>query len=323
MSRICSILVIVLLCLVLTLGTTLPCLAVTVVPEEDNTEAAVTELFHELASTISASLLEEANGTSVSAYNNSEEQSIEQQLFRSGVTKVTDAELARLLPPNVQLSVTGFKPSNTNTVNWYRYESPHVLRSGKYYDVMSLVAVGIDERSNITQEGEHHFFQNESFPLPSFEEVASVYFQKALGLVPVIQLLPYEFLFPDLSETTVNDCTVIYRGVSTIAFTYVREYGKTNEEDYCLSMHSTSSNISWTTVLAGIDSTGPITKSINKQATADSEYFAHSQDKAIDSYNSNTITNDYLDYSLITCKDDQYKLAILLPKIYGGWWEVK
>lgn len=198
-----------------------------------------------------------------SSYNTNE-QSIEEQLFKLGVTEVQQDELRRLTQNDPVPRI--YIPPNTSTTRWYSYR--HTMNyNGISYNIQELYAQGMNGNSSLSEGRDGvTLYSGGQLLVSGLKYIASMYAQKVIGLIPVVNWTPYELLFSDNSKV-VNDSHVItYRSTSTVCFTYVRL--SSQDDDYQnLSFVSNSISVAASHTLAGYDNGRPYAKSSPEENT--------------------------------------------------------
>ena len=246
-----------------------------------NREEQISALFDEMTENLALSLLNEAiaDESSVSSQAAVQEDlaDIDEQLAELGVRQVEGDELAEILnreSVHSPVAPQASKPADTNTTKWYVYNYISNSYGGKKYDVQRLVAVGNNPGGTlVTGEDNYKFFSNKPILGKLIANLLVIYAQKAIGLLKVIQWLPYELLGP--AESTSNafsSCYVTYRCVSTIAFSYVKESSK-SDDYYELSFYANKFSIAVNIHGASVVNSTPKTYSDNKTATVVAENY--------------------------------------------------
>ena len=290
-----------------------------------NREEQISALFDEMTENLALSLLNEAiaDESSVSSQAAVQEDlaDIDEQLAELGVRQVEGDELAEILnreSVHSPVAPQASKPADTNTTKWYVYNYISNSYGGKKYDVQRLVAVGNNPGGTlVTGEDNYKFFSNKPILGKLIANLLVIYAQKAIGLLKVIQWLPYELLGP--AESTSNafsSCYVTYRCVSTIAFSYVKESSK-SDDYYELSFYANKFSIAVNIHGASVVNSTPKTYSDNKTATVVAENY-NAILPAIASYLNEGGCYGYM-YSVdIECCDGAYTRTAYLPTPLSG-----
>lgn len=201
---------------------------------QSSTEEQINELFSELTKTISQSLTDD------SPEHDAEITSIEEQLSSLGVRALSEAELNSFLSQSGTTSSRISQPPNTNTVKWYLHENTNYLYNSEYYDIQRLVAVGYNPGGTlVTGKDNEPFYTNAQKLANGATTAISIYVQKLIGLIPVVQWTPYELLFSNTPSNVFSTSYVTHRCVSSIIFTYVKKSSQSDDQ-YALSMFSNS-----------------------------------------------------------------------------------
>ncbi len=259
-------------------------------------------------------------------------QQIDEALEDLGVCKLTSEELYDFLLdhstddsdlPLYQIT----KPTSTSTVTWYLYTLNNQpldssLSDSPSYDIQRLIAVGNNPGGMlITTKESVALFKNKSIVvsniLSTSWDILSIYIQKAIGLIPVLGLTPYELLFSSLSSSissssaSVNNCYFSYHCISTLEFTYVKDYGA-SDDDYSLTKCSNKATI--TVKFSGLITANSATSSYDYSTTltTSSTYYG-SLHTAMVYYSNNSSCYDYISSYTISAFDDQFTYSISLP----------
>lgn len=116
-------------------------------------------------------------------------------------------------------------------------------------------------------------------PLSSFaNNTVSIYAQKAIGLIPVVQWLPYEYLFMDWSDADVNNTQADYvinvNSATTAKYVYIADTDVEEEASYRLSLLDHSVYYHETHRTAWIKNGVAGSNSENKDYTIEGDYYA-------------------------------------------------
>lgn len=161
-------------------------------------------------------------------------------------------EVERLISRNNVIRVK--VPTTTSTVKWYSYSTDYMY-GGETYHVQRVYAQGRNSSSTLCGVGVGvKLYDQRGVVVENETTLCSVYAQKAIGLVPILRLTPYEMLAEKLGtlDAVVNEaCSVTYSYTGTACFTYV--YPENKGEDFEKLTHvSTSFSVAATFVNAGI-----------------------------------------------------------------------
>lgn len=224
------------------------------------------------------------------AKRESYEENLEKQLFDLGVTELTDNELKTMQAMDVTPAVT--PPKSTSSVKWYSYRVG-VYSGGQHYEVQELYAQGLNSKTNLANgRNGVTLYSKQQIRVSSLKQIGSIYAQKAVGTVPVVQWLPYELLFSNNNGVTNNSHVVTYRSLSTVCFSYVKRKGQ-SDSNQKLSYISNMVSIASTNTLAGYRNGKPYTKSTDKTNTSYATNYASST-AAVNAYKNNVKRNSFI-----------------------------
>ncbi|SMG43654.1 hypothetical protein [Paenibacillus aquistagni] len=234
-------------------------------------------------------LLQESKSGSVQAISTSNqmEASLESQLESLGVEKLTSEQVrARYTKYSAQPLIT--PPPSTSKVKWYvlRYDS---TRNGVTYNIEELYAQGLNSGTNLAVGANGAtLYTNKQILVKNLINIASIYTQKAIGAIPVVNLLPYELLFTNNDNVTNNSHVVTHRSLTTVCFSYVK---RSDQSDYYqnLSYSSNMYTLAASHTLAGYNNGQPYSKTTDKTNTVYADNYASSS-KAVDYFISTTLT---------------------------------
>ncbi|MBB2483435.1 hypothetical protein H5P36_25100 [Bacillus sp. APMAM] len=166
-------------------------------------------------------------------------------------------------------------PPSTSHIKWHSYNFTWNY-NGKDYDVQELYAQGLDGSSNLaTGANGVPLWQNANLLVDGIKTLASIYVQKGIGLIPVVQWSPYELLFSSsTTNVTSNSDIVTYRSLSTVCFAYVKKHGA-SDTSQSLSFVSNEFSIASTQTLAGYKNGSPYTKSYDSTNFASADNYAN------------------------------------------------
>ncbi len=216
----------------------------------------VLEKLSELSEQRLSDLSEERDGTLQRLNTND----IEQELLELGVDKLSQEDLNELNEKaNDDISINATTPPSTDSVDWYSYRMD-TYHEGDRYEVQQLFAMSKTSDSNLANGADGvHINTGENLVLSTIEELASVYVQKIIGTIPVVQWTPYELLGPEYEQVTLDTHQVTYRSTQTVIFAYVKPYG-TSDSNQELSFVSNRVDLAHSHTFAGIDNQGPYSK---------------------------------------------------------------
>lgn len=215
---------------------------------------------------------------------------LEKQLFDLGVTTLTENEIATIQARNITPYVT--LPPTTKSVKWYSYKAT-VNNGGQKYEVQELYAQGLNSNSNLSNgRNGATLYSNQQIAVNNLSTLASIYAQKAIGNVPIVNWTPYELLFSSNSGVTNNSHVITYRSLSTVCFSYVKKSGQSdNYQD--LRHVSNMVSIASTNTLAGYRSGKPYTQSKDQTNTSYATNYANFS-KAVEAHKNNSIHRSYI-----------------------------
>lgn len=274
-------------------------------------QAQIEALFDEMTEAKALSLLHgDENAVSTQSSTTNIEQ-IEEELLRLGVRRISGSELDTYLNKigdgTVGLNVE--KPANTNTTNWYLYSYTSNYYNSKRYDVQRLVAVGNNPGGMLTTGAKHHeFYSNKPIiPDEAINTLASIYVQKAIGTIRVVGWTPYELLFnhEEIRTYGYDSYSVAYQCVLSVAFTYVKETGQ-SEDYYELSFYSNKLSLAYTLYFGFVRNGKAYSHSVDKTNTIYADNYNNAVTPAIQSYLGLGNSYDYIYSFEIKALDDTY-----------------
>ncbi len=202
------------------------------------------------------------------------ETELEKRLASLGVNRISDTEV-RALMKNTRFDL----PPTTDSIKWYDYDII-VYRDGKRYDVQEVYAQGLDGNSSLALGKDGHImYSNKKIIVNELKNIASIYAQKAISLIPIVSWLPYELLFVSGDNATINSSNITYRSLSTVCFSYVNEQGKPQE----LSFISNTYDIAASHTYAGYKDGKPFADPVSTYNVVYADRYA-STSAAVDSY---------------------------------------
>lgn len=234
----------------------------------DNQKKAVLEIMDQLSAYKTKKLLAEATNSGLSQYQlkgDNFELTLDEQLKSLGVKELsrdealaigdpTDKTKLDTITPNISVP-----PSNSN-VKWYDLNYSYSL-SGKTYQIQELYAQGQLSGTNLAiGKDSQSLYSNAQVIVSNLSYIGSMYAQKLVGTIPVVQWTPYELLFADNSKVTNNSYKVTYRSLSTVCFSYVKLSGASDSTQQ-LTFVSNKFDVASTHVLAGFNNGVSYTKS--------------------------------------------------------------
>ncbi|MCM3175568.1 hypothetical protein [Paenibacillus sp. MER 99-2] len=233
-------------------------------------------------------LLEEAKGESTEAmssslqilYQDPLELKLEQDLKKLGVTSLSNDEVnQRFSDPNLVLPQVTVPPS-TSAIKWYEINYS-ITRNGITYNLQDLYAQGLNGNSKLAVGANGStLYTNKQILVRNVTNIASMYAQKAVGLIPVVQWLPYELLFSSNTNVTNNSHVVTHRSLSTVCFTYVKKSGQSDSYQN-LGWISNMFTVASSHTLAGYNNGSPYSETKDKTNTVYADNYA-SGSRAVD-----------------------------------------
>lgn len=202
----------------------------------DESEETINDLFEQMATNHTNNML---NATS-----NTQQSRIEKELSKQGVQKMTASQINNFIKGN------NFHP-NSNISFWYK-DSTYKYKGKKYF-IRKLYAKSCGDNNRLDDGADGcALYTNMSYLMKNTKYLASIYTQKALGLIPVIQWTPYELLFADVSNVTNESHKVTYRSTQTYCWVYVEPYNaKKKGQNLQLCFSTNMVTVSYSQVFAG------------------------------------------------------------------------
>lgn len=175
------------------------------------------------------------------------------ELQKMGVTKITSKEA---------MKITNNKSiASLRNVSFYTYNETYTYRNKKY-SIRKLYAASTGPGNKLDNGGDgRKLYTGQEYTVKNIKYIASIYAQKTIGLIPVVQWLPYELLFSDNSNVTNQSHTITYRSTQTFCYIYVRPYmASQDKEELCFTSNKVC--VSYSQVLAGYKT---VTKKVNNK----------------------------------------------------------
>lgn len=224
--------------------------------------------FEELGKHRADKLLQAAkNGSDVDPQQqDSTEVQLESDLQELGVSTITPTQAQAIANGGSDVSIQVTVPPSNSNVKWYEIRYTYYT-GGTTYAVQELYAQGLAGGTNLAagQNGVT-LYTNKQILVKNVQNIASMYAQKAIGLIPIVEWLPYELLFSDNSQVTNNSHVVTHRSLSTVAFSYVKLDGQ-SDNSQSLSFISNMVSVASSHTLAGYNNGSPYSKSTDKSNT--------------------------------------------------------
>lgn len=177
----------------------------------------------------------------------------DKELKKMGVTPITSAQV---------MQITNNKSTAAlRNVRWYTSNETYTYKNKKY-SVCKLYATSIGSGNKLDNGGDgRKLYTGQEYAVKNLKYIASIYSQKTIGLIPVVQWLPYELLFSDNSNVTNQSHTITYRSTQTFCYIYVRPYmASKDKEELCFTSNMVC--VSYSQVLAGYKT---VTQKVNKK----------------------------------------------------------
>lgn len=202
---------------------------------------------------------------------NKNEQEIENLLSDLGVIEVQPDEIKNI----TQNDPTPFvdTPQTNSAIKWYSNRYTYNYK-GTSYNVQQLYAQGLNGNSSLAKgKNGATLYSKKQVAVANLKNILSIYVQKGIGLIPIVQLAPYELLFSNNSGVTNNSHVITYRSLSTVCFSYVRP---TSKGDNYQNLEFVSSKISIASshTLAGYKNGTPYSKTTDKNVSTSAPIFA-------------------------------------------------
>lgn len=228
----------------------------------------------------------------------SNETSLEKDLEALGVKKLSQKEVKAHFSDKDVITAQTVVPPSTSAINWYAYNYTYT-RNNVSYAVTDLYAQGLNGNSNLAVGANGAvLYSNKEIIVQNITNIASMYVQKAIGLIPVVAWLPYEFLFSSNSNVTNNSHVITHRSLSTVCFNFVKLTGQSDDYQQ-LTFRSNMITVASSHTLAGYNNGSPYSKTTDRTQTS-----------YADNYSSATYAvNAFIDYSYNPSRSyiDSYK----------------
>lgn len=209
----------------------------------------------------------------------------EAELFNLGVSKLTYEEVLEKFPiEESEFSTRDLfedLPCN-DSICWYASPARSYEEGNTRYKLQFLYAQAKSEGTNLAQVYDDYLYKDPTL-IGALEELAGIYIQKAIGLIPIVQWTPYELLFCDRDETyRSNGQRIMYTALETACFAYV--YPESLGEDYVqLTYSSNMFSIAAMEANYGFKDGKPFTKSWDQEITEKADNYAKIQ-PALEAY---------------------------------------
>lgn len=200
-----------------------------------------------------------------------ERSNVEKELNKLGVTALTPTQVEQIInTPSIKQEV----PRSTIEIKWYSKRYTYTY-NGKKYNIQKLYAQGMCGGTGLANGKDGAtLYSGTGRVINNLSTIASIYAQKAIGLVPAVQWAPFELLFSNNDNTTSNSHKVTYRSLQTYCYIYVKPHGKPDDyQELCWSSNKVT--VASTHVLAGYRNGSPYTKSTDKKNTIKADKYAN------------------------------------------------
>lgn len=205
---------------------------------------------------------------------------LEKELKKLGVEELSNDEVKQRFGGNTQVSPFITAPPSTTSIKWYIINY-NITRDSVTYVLQDLYAQGLDGGSNLAKGANGAtLYTNKQILVKNITNIASMYAQKVIGLIPIVNWLPYELLFTTNDNVTNNSHVVTHRSLSTVCFTYVKKSGQSDSYQ-TLGWMSNMVSVASSHTLAGYNNGSPYSKTTDKSSTMYADYYA-SGSKAVD-----------------------------------------
>lgn len=186
----------------------------------------VQEIICMLASLRASAMLEEDLDGTMDVLNNnvsetnSQIEMLEDRLSLLGVQEYTLEELQNEFGDS--LSPNAYLPPTTSNVKWYMHGYNYIFE-GVPYKVRLLYAQGLSSASILCggADSKPMYSSRLDETLGNITTLASIYAQKIIGKVKVVEWTPYELLFSNSGTITDFQHYITYRYTITVCFAYV------------------------------------------------------------------------------------------------------
>ncbi len=296
-----------------------------------STEEQIDLLFDELAQLRATELLNE------DSFDYSERLAeIEDSLEKLGVKKLSDYELEDFFDSTASPETVSddtvpvyqvTKPTNTDTLTWYLYNSPYqpydyTDPDTDYYDIQRLIAVGNNAGGMlVTGEDNVLLYSNKKISISDILTTCfSIYIQKSIGgISTILAWTPYELLFSSTSSSNkavFNTCYATHRCVSTIEYTYVKP-ANSSDSYYKICKYSNKLAIATNVHGAAVANSVATTYSLLKSYSISSTYYSNIQ-MAMYGYVNGSAYYDYIPSYTISAHDGAYTYTAYVPNPMVG-----
>ncbi|MBB6024296.1 hypothetical protein HNR77_005404 [Paenibacillus sp. JGP012] len=205
---------------------------------------------------------------------------LEKELRSLGVNILTNEEVNQRFNDPDSVSPQVSVPPTTSAIKWYEINYS-ITRNGTTYNLQDLYAQGLNGNSNLAVGANGStLYTNKQILVKNLTNIASMYAQKAVGAIPIVQWLPYELLFSSNDNVTNNSYVVTHRSLSTVCFTYVKKSGQSDSYQ-TLGWISNMFTVASSHTLAGYNNGTPYSKTTDKTNTTYADSYA-SGSKAVD-----------------------------------------
>lgn len=204
----------------------------------------------------------------------------ENRLAELGVIEITYEEMLEMFPDsnmNISDTTNGIVvPPSSSSVKWYASSPATYYMNGIPYKLQFLYAQGIGTGTNLCEMFSGRLYETKEYVFQALQEMAGIYVQKAIGLIPLVQWTPYELAFSGPNETyTSTEHSLVYSALETACFAYV--YPVSLGENYIqLTFSSNTYTIASTQINFGIKNEKPYSDSWDDNQIVTAENYASS-----------------------------------------------
>lgn len=240
--------------------------------------------------------LSKVNNNTQTDYVDSYELQLEEELFDLGVEVMTTAEVAEVFNNANVIMPRVDVPSTSTNIRWYTYRSTSTV-SGTTYEVQHITATARTTNTGLafTRTG-RILYNDKSYVLQTAQYFASIYIQKTIGTIPIVQWLPYEVFFSNPTYT--SSASASYTGLTSASFSFVKVSG-TSDSTQELALSSNYLQFDGDITATGVINEQPVTKT--KSFTYDGGHNLYcNTSSAITAYRNNTHYMEHLDYVMMS-----------------------
>lgn len=255
------------------------------VAEGDNNEQAIIALIDSLL---------EYNSMKIrmgiqTAQPDSREMEILGEMEKLGAEMLSESDINQILANHKELRSRVGVPSSSSDIQWISTRINKTV-NGTQYEVQHISAIARTTNTNLAFGGAQTLYSGQNYPLDPDKEFVKIYVQKAIGMIPIVQWLPYEFFFTNAATSDYAAAT--YTGLTSACFSFVKPYGQSDSYQQ-LMLTSNYLRFSGTIGASGVANGSPCSATKIFDQSTGSEYFA-STDAAISAYLINTQKHSFI-----------------------------